>query len=379
MRLKSLSASSAQVYEECPSRWAVEIRDRIPQPPNSAADLGTACHEAFDRLVKNGQHLLTQAEQLQWVVQHYDDAYHELFADTSRYDEGKDMCTDWVKRMYPLWGERTVLSAEEKKHFMLKTSAGEVPFNYIMDRKDQLNNGDIEVVDYKSIIKPLTPEQMRSRIQVRAYALAAQKEHPEAERIWVTYDLLRYDPVSVVFTKAENRATWVYLHNLANRIIADQDAEERLGPGCKWCVRAHVCKSLRKHIDLDGIMSIDTLEAAAQLLIEVQGMKEGIAQLERKATDRVDQLMEGEQLTEWAGDAVEIKYRIQGRRHVDSERLRKVVGDELFLRYEAHRMSGFDRLMASDELDPTTKSLARQLVQKNYSEPVPVASKRDPF
>jgi PD-(D/E)XK nuclease superfamily len=87
MRLRSLSASSAQVYEECPARWAAEMRDRVPQIGGSAANLGTACHGTFDDFVKNNWHLRPMGEQLQAIVQLYDHWYHVLFSDTERYEE----------------------------------------------------------------------------------------------------------------------------------------------------------------------------------------------------------------------------------------------------------------------------------------------------
>lgn len=377
LKLTSLSASSAQVYEECPARWAVEIRDRMPQQGNSAAHLGTACHEAFDDFVKQGWHLRPMGEQEQAIVQLYDHHYHNLFSNTARYAEGKEMVLRWVRRQD--WTGRTVISAEEKKSFPLKTNAGDIEFRYIMDRKDRLDNGEIEVIDYKSLIKPLSPDQLRHRIQTRAYALAAQREHPEAERIWVTFDMLRYEPVGVVFTKEENRATWVYLHNLANRILADQTAEEKLGPGCKWCVRSHVCKTLRKHIDLGGIMGIGTLEEAAGLLLEVQSQREGLDSLERKLTEQVDAFMEADQMVEWEGEELTVKYKASGRRHIDAERLRQVVGDHIFAKYGAARISGVDEMLASDELDSDTKSKVRQLIRKNYGDPKPVVVRKDPF
>lgn len=373
---KSLSATSAQVYEECPARWKVEYMERAPQPSNTAADLGTACHEAFEEFVAGGYHV-THPHDKAVIQAFYERAYWHLFADASRFQEGLDLVHKWMARQQ--WDGRTVLSTEKKLSLTLKTSVGEIPFNYIMDRKDRLANGDIEVVDYKSIGQPLSPEALKHKVQARAYALAAQIEHPEAERVWVTFDLLRFEPIGIVFTKEENRATWQYLHELAERIIANEDAEERLGSGCRFCIRRHVCGSLAKHAAAGGALGITDPEDAAQrrflLAAAKSAIEQNIAELDGFILDHC----RTNNLTGYSTPDYEVSLSVSGRRQANAQAIAGIVGDHIVAKYGDLKVGVVDNLLKGDELTAEQKSRVRQTLTKTFSEPTVKVTQRSPF
>jgi len=181
MEPKSLSASSSAVFELCPARFKAENLNRSPDIDNDAASLGTACHEVCELWVADGHYLLNLAQSdIERIIgELYEAAYWKVMADRERYDEGLALCMKWVERQD--WTGRTVLTTEVKKYFEVPTSIGPIPFNYIMDRMDRMDDGDIEVVDYKTVMAPVQPDDLKKRIQPRAYALAAQIEHPDAQ------------------------------------------------------------------------------------------------------------------------------------------------------------------------------------------------------
>jgi hypothetical protein len=387
---KSLSATSGQVYETCPSRWKAEYLDRAPQPSGSAASLGTACHGTLERLVADG-YPQDWSLAVDAVERLYEVEYRKVFADNERYDEGLELCKKWVARQD--WTGRTVLTTEVKKNFEIPTSIGPLTFNYIMDRCDRVEANSwmadgsedevvIEVIDYKTVGLPVQPDDLKKKLQARAYGLAAQIEHPEATRVWVTFDLLRYDAVGCVFTKAENAATWHYLKALAQRIVDDEpdpanpDAiwpAEQLNAECRYCIRNHVCTTLNKHVAAGGVLGItDPHEAAdrrAQLAYAKQAFEAMIAELDAP----ILAYCEAEGINGFATDDTVVEIGAKSTRSIDPQMAARVVGPDVLVNVAGAKptMKAIDELLRAKDttLTDEQKSQLRQLINRSFGNP----------
>ena len=245
MQPKTLSASAASMFETCEARYKASYIDRTPDIANDAGLLGSAVHQALQIWVEDGYYarpwediiLKEKAMQVLWEMVYVDD-----FADRTYFSEGWGMLRKWLQQTS--WDGRVVISTEQKKSFGIPTSCGPLKFNYIIDRMDMIEeDGSIDVVDYKSVRQPIPHDRMMNMIQPRAYAVAAMIEYPNAGSIWVTYDLLRYTPVSVKFDRDHCVETWKYLRKLAERIYESDGTEETLNPECRFCVRKHSCET----------------------------------------------------------------------------------------------------------------------------------------
>lgn len=220
-------------------------------PGGSAANLGTVCHAAMERWVTENHYKRwpkggPEAETKMAVI--VEQEYWKLFSDKARLSEAMKLTLDWLARQD--WTGRTVVSAEKKLNFPIPTSIGDIPFNYIIDRLDIMDDGEtVEVVDYKSVMAPVPPSEMHHRIQCRGYAAATWLLYPDAKRIWVTFDLLRHTPVSVAYTPEECRETIEYLRQLAERILADEDAPETINDKCRWCARKWDCGEIKNYVE----------------------------------------------------------------------------------------------------------------------------------
>lgn len=376
MKPKSLSASSAKVFELCPARWVAEYHHRAPQSSNSAATLGSAVHEALEEWAVTGNMTDASATKDQ-LLKSYDAHHHRLFGDdVTRLDEGKKMLADWYDRTHPIKHE--ILSVEVKENFPITVNRDDgkftIPFNYIWDRCDRLPNGDIDVVDYKTIAMPLNAEQMRETLQVRCYAVAAMSKYPDAQRIWVTYDMLRHgDPLGVSFTRDECVATYRYLQGLLHRIL-DTDANnapETVNAECRWCVRKQVCKALQKHSDVGGVHGItDPVEAANKRLkmdYAAKALKVAIEELDAV----ILQHMEREDILEFETDETRVEVNARKRRSVDADRIKAVLPEEIWEQYGKANltMGDFDKLLKDERLDAETKSAVKQFVSVSFSSP----------
>lgn len=366
MEPKSLSASAAMSFEGCEARYKAEYIDRVPDMQGEAAGLGSACHGTLEQFVAGGYHLNGSSFSVLEVF--YSIEYYKYFSEPTRYEEGLEMLRNWFDRQN--WEGRTVLSTEVKETFDLRFTVDAVehtvPFTYIWDRCDELKNGDeIDVIDYKSVQMPVTPEELKHKIQARSYGLAAQIKYPNAKRIWVTFDLLRYDRVGVSFTRDDNIATWRYLQELAKRVWASDGTTETLNPECRWCVRKLGCDELLRHTDGGGILQIQDLDGA----VEMRGRLEWAANALRNAMGDLDGFilneMESRNVMEHRAGGVEVKASMRQTRHIDrvDEAIRMLPPD-IVAKYGDLKVTDLDKILKNEPLDDETKSALKGLVSR---------------
>lgn len=366
MEPKSLSPSAVSSFEGCEARYKAEYIDRVPDMQGSAAGLGSACHGALEDFVANGNHL--DGSDFGVLEVWYSIHYYKYFSEPTRYDEGKAMLKNWFDRQN--WNDRKVLSTELKETFDLKfTVNGQeviIPFTYIWDRCDEIVSKDeIEVIDYKSFIMPVSNEEMRHKIQVRGYALAAQIKYPNAKRIWVTFDLLRYDRVGVSFSREDNIATWRYLQELAKRVWESDGTKETLNPECRWCVRKMACDELLRHTDGGGILAVQDFEGAVEMRARLDwaagALKNAIAEIDGFILSE----MEDRNILEYRTTDVEVKATMRNMRTVDrTDELIRLLPTEIVAKYGSIGVTDIDNIVKNENLDDETKSAIKGMITR---------------
>jgi len=380
---RTLSASSLNTAELCLARWKAENLQRGASLSNKAADTGTAVHGGLEYFV---DWCVLQEHMEDWNLaklrSFYEVSYMETFRsgdfDAPTFEDGWKLTQVWFKRTD--LSNRRVISVEEKLHFPLKTSIGEIPITYIRDRFDELsppdengNGGKYEVVDYKTIRFAPKNSELKGKIQPRIYALATQIEYPKAEQIWVTFDCLRHDPIgSVMFTRADNVRTYRALQKAAERIIAwpeDQDPPETLNSECQYCIRKLFCKTMQSNQLSQGIMAV-TPDAAIQKIALVNHQLKALERVQEELSAIIVRHAEERDLTEWVQpDGSKVKLAVKGYRGIDSRMAMNVLGAEVAQKYGKIGMAEYDALMAGDEITADQKTKLKGLMVKNYSDP----------
>jgi RecB family exonuclease len=399
MELRSLSASSAAMFEDCPSRWYAEYHGKADQIGSAPAKKGTVVHATLEEWVANGLHLAPPERPEQAIELIYSGHYEKYFSDTAEYDDGLEMVLAWLKRTD--WSGRKVLSTEVKKSFPLIADVevelagpnGEIvpshdtvsiPCNYIFDRVDEVQADEptIEVVDYKTWRLPMSPETLRHKVQAKLYALAALLEFPWAERIWVTMDQLRHDPVSVSYKRRELEEFHAYLERLAERIILMDPAEapEILNKDCKYCVRKLHCATLATNKAAGGTLgNLDDLAQAASIREKIAMRRDGLNALLEEVDGFILNDMKHRDEVEVAvplGEerVVHVELSLSKRRQISAERAAKVVGPDIIARYGSITMGAVDTLLKKDNpelTDDQKAELAKLITVKWGDEPTP--------
>lgn len=368
---RTLSASSLQVAALCMVRWKAEYMDRVPSVSNSAADIGTACHGGLEKYVKLVYIDKTHEPGWQLLKGLYDIAYIETFGnadtDTPEYVDGLAMVQKWFKRTD--FDGVEVLSVEDKEPMEIPVEyQGQrttVTFNYIMDRLDRLGEGHYRVVDYKSIRVPIDPEDLENKIQARVYALAVQRKFPDAKKVQVVFDLLRHNPVGVVFSFDENMKTAHYIMAEAQRIVDTDETTIRpnLNMECGYCVVKASCSLMQTNIAAGGIHSL-TSDERVDLTVKLQAQAKGIKILLEELDDLLLREAHSKGVLDWTTEngKYDVEVKVPNRRAVDSSAVARILGPELFGKLGTITLGKLDDIVKDLSVDESIREEVKKQI-----------------
>jgi len=365
-----------QTAEACLARYNAENIEYGRGASSTAASLGTAVHGALELYVKSVYIEQTAEPTLKYLLDLFRMSFMTTFNTVELvgedYDDGVQMLKDWHKRTD--FNFRKVVSCEVKTSFPIPTSIGDIPFNYTWDRFDQTRPTEYRVVDYKTIRWGFAPGDLRKKIQARAYALAAQIQHPDATKIWVEFDLLRHDgPIGIVFTRDDNIATWKFLKTMAQKIVDtdEKDIVETVNPTCNFCVRKTSCKALLANVKVGGVFSItdvrDVIDHRAKLEYQRKAISSALTELD----EHLLTLAKAEDEFEYASSDNKLTVTVSSRRSVDPDMAAMVLPDDVFRKYggRSFTMGAVDKLLKGDEIDEQQKKQLRALIFQKQGEP----------
>lgn len=372
----TLSASSIQVADLCMARWEAEYANRSRGLGNAAANLGTVCHSALEEYVTKVYMEKTREPDLEYLLSLYYMFTIATFGtpDHDGYEDGISMLKTWFKRTD--LSEVRIISTEQKLQFMLPTSIGDIPFNYIFDRFDQVGPREFKVVDYKSVRLPVSPEDLHRKVQPRTYALAAaillKSQDIPYDIIRIEFDLLRYDTVGTFFRHEDNLQTWASLKRVAEKIIATPEgkAPYTLNPECNFCPIKAKCPELMKSIAFGGAVGLDTetlIDIRAQMEWQKKAVTQGISELDDLLLVRA---READTL-EFTTAVNKMTVAVSSTRTVDADMVETVVGGDLFTRYggKSITMSSFDKLIKDPNITDQQRVRLRSLIGKKVGDP----------
>lgn len=381
MKLEKLSASSLQVAQGCLARWKAEYLDKGRGASGKAANTGTAVHGALEKFVE----AVYIEKTIDWADMTtlnlmYQIAYVEAFnnsaSDSPEYKDGWNLVAKWHQRT-DLSRVAKIVSVEEYRTQMIKTSIGEIPLNYIMDRFDILEfNEDgtpkvVRVVDYKTIRVPITSEELLQKIQAKVYAVMARIMFPNVERIWVVFDMLRHEPVGVAFSREDNIAAWHEIKGEAERIIAadENNLPETLNADCRYCSRAASCHTLQRLIQVGNVQAL-TLEEAAALAEKVDYQLKGLEALAESLQETLlREALHQDALSYTAGNKTVTVTAGKRRKIVDSSRIAQIIGPELTAQIGSFTLGNLDNLIKGGSLSDEQVKQVEELITQDYNTP----------
>lgn len=373
---KSLSATACHVANHCLRRYEAEYINRARGPSSGPANFGSMVHSVLEKYVRDA-YIDKIIEPKFEYIQMYLMVELVIFygdADVPERTEAETMLKEWYDRTD--FTGVAVISVENKLSFDLPTSIGAIPFNYIFDRFDRLGERSFRVVDYKTLRWGFNPEDLKKKIQARAYALAAsiwlKSQGLEYDDLWIEFDLLRHQSVGIKFTRDENIVTWRKLGQIAEKIIATPEgaAPATLNPECIFCTVKTTCPVLQTNIASGGVHSLtpdQQIDIRSKLDYQRKAVIAAIGDLDELIISRAKE----EDAMEYETDVNRLSIVMRRSRAVDPEAVERIVGPEIFKFYGANKLTleQFNKLLRHPGLDDDTLARLRSSVGTKTSEP----------
>lgn len=372
MELRTISATSLEVFTKCQARWKAEKLDRVPEiRDRGPAELGTSVHNALEEYVRVVYIEKARVPDLDWLLELYFEYFKAEFGTADKtnewFDQGEEMLRKWYKRMTPQFPTFEVISVEVKDFLIIKTTHGERKYNYIWDRCDTwVENGKriIRIVDYKTWRKNLTTTQMRQKIQVRMYAMAAaaQFKDMQPDEIWVQLDQLRHAEVEIDFNRDENLSTWKFVKDQANLILATDEntVKPTLNDECNFCGIKTTCDALRANISGGGTYSLETKEDLLKARYELASQMKGAEYAVKEIDNIIRARAEAEDDDAWTAGEFDLTFGRKTTRVPKKDEIALIVGPQVFKQIGTVTVGAVEKLIKSGELGPEKTSQLKQ-------------------
>ncbi len=237
-----------EVFENCPKRYEFQIIDKIKVPKTKEQFFGTLLHRCLKFLFRKAPIYPTLDELLdyfsiQWKeadkVKWRDQKQKELF-----FNEGKRILEDFYKKNVPslsipldLEG-RFEVEIEDEENNTKHTLAG-----YI-DRVDKRDDGQFEIIDYKTAQKMPGQNTLKNSLQLAIYTLGFFKKWPNLtslDNIILTLYFLRHGE------KLSDRQSADEIELTKKRVLRDIHEIEKNyfppipSPLCSYCPYRQIC------------------------------------------------------------------------------------------------------------------------------------------
>ena len=170
LTINNFSFSQLENFRTCPLQYKYQYILRIPFAPTSAITFGDSVHRTLQKFYQeflnnkniDKKRLLTIFDEM-WTPVGYASPTHEA----RMKKEGRLMLSTYFDKFHKV--DLKVIGLE--KLFKIKI-ASDIFVTGKIDRVDLLDNGEIEIIDYKTGKKP-NDKELKKSLQLSIYALAA--------------------------------------------------------------------------------------------------------------------------------------------------------------------------------------------------------------
>ncbi len=231
----AFSFSQIQTYLTCPLKYKYQYILKIPTEAGSAASFGTSIHNALQFFYQ--QHMQNMHPTLETLLSLYKSNWVPIGYGSKKYEiemklEGERI----LREFYATYHSKEIKIAGLEQWFKIKIQDG-MHISGKIDRIDYLNNGRIEIIDYKTGKVP-TDAELKKEMQLSLYARAATDPSlfgKTLDQITVSYIYFQENKkVSLTRTQKDLDLVMQTIEDVVSNIKAGKfDAKK--GPWCSWC------------------------------------------------------------------------------------------------------------------------------------------------
>ncbi|MFH1379487.1 MAG: PD-(D/E)XK nuclease family protein [bacterium] len=206
-----LSYSKVRTYSECPYRYYLVYVKRFRSPPTAHSSLGHSIHKALE--------LYHAHKGSSWddLLQAYDDGWeHEGYADAGESMEFYQRGEEILKKYFDNEKESKSDILYTEKDFRI--DLGFCFLRGVIDRVDRLQDGRIELIDYKTNKKIIKKKVLKNDLQLTVYNFACREELNLKPDILTYYFLSHGRKISAVRTRTDEKKLFKILKDTSKKI-----------------------------------------------------------------------------------------------------------------------------------------------------------------
>jgi RecB family exonuclease len=224
------SFTRLQTYRRCPFQYKLRYQHHVPGQPRPGTRLALALHAALaafhqDRAAMPYPDDLLSSFEAQWPTELSE-------RDVRAMAEGRTLLLDYFRRQGDTWPQVRFVEAPFRLELGRHVLVGK------LDRVDELPDGTLQIVDYKTA---RTPPQAPDTFQLDVYQLGlAAKTGELASRI--VFEYLRHGTQHVVEVDDRHlRRTLDRMSEVLAVVEGDDTLAPRVGEHCRQCDYAAYC------------------------------------------------------------------------------------------------------------------------------------------
>ncbi len=228
------SFTRLETYRRCPFQYKLRYQHRLPGQPRPGTRLALALHAALATFYRDLPPMprpdtLLGAFDAQWPTELSE-------RDARALAEGRALLVDYFRRQGDTWPRVRFVEVPFRLELGRYTLVG------TLDRVDELPDGSLQIVDYKTA---RTPPQAPDTFQLDVYQLGlAAKTGELASRI--VFEYLRHGIQHVVEVDDRNlRRTVERVEAVVSAVEADDALHPRPGEYCRRCDYIAYCPAQR--------------------------------------------------------------------------------------------------------------------------------------
>ncbi len=252
-----ISYSQIQTYLMCPLHYKLRYILNVPSAPSPALSYGVSVHSSlrdFFQLYKTGQNLspddIIAILKTNWIGLGFENKTHER----QTYIQAEKMLVEYAKKA--LSDKPRIIAIEQPFNFWLNRTTGENRSKSLkvggrIDRIDEIGQGIIEIIDYKTGPNVPTDKKVKEDLQLSFYALAATEVrdrifNKKPEEVVLTLEYLEANKkISTTRTIEDLEGAKQAILKLTDE-IASSDFHCSGGIFCKNCEYKMICQTHAK-------------------------------------------------------------------------------------------------------------------------------------
>ncbi|MEW6411671.1 MAG: PD-(D/E)XK nuclease family protein [Candidatus Zixiibacteriota bacterium] len=271
--LSTYSYSSLDTYRTCPRKFKFTYVEKAPTRPGVTADtyLGTAVHRVLRQLyalaadgivMEPGQVVGLYREQWDKLDRNQISVTSEFYTVDDYVRIGQEMLVRHYEKYRP-FKRGTLLGAELLLTFGLPGTP--YAFKSYIDRLTKLEDGTVEIVDYKTGQSLIQPSDPRFFYQMGLYQLAVQANYPQFNKVELSQHWLRQD--EIISRTLSGEEVELLIEDMRVAIVETiratrlDDFPAREGTHCSYCDYQHLCPAKAHRRLLEAQQQAETQQA----------------------------------------------------------------------------------------------------------------------